>query len=188
MDMQGSRTLPATQEQTWAALNDPDMLKACVPGCEKFELADDNQYLTTVAVRIGPVAARFNGRVTLADLHPPHSYALRFDAQGGVAGFGKGEAKVSLAPAGTGCELSYSVHSQVGGKLAQIGQRLVDAAAKSLADDFFTRFEAALLARHPPAGQTPRPPQPADTDAGWPAWLWACVAAAGAAAVFVGWR
>jgi carbon monoxide dehydrogenase subunit G len=184
MDMQGSRTLPATQEQTWAALNDPEMLKACVPGCEKFEAGEENQYLTTVAVRIGPVAARFNGRVTLADINPPHSYALRFDAQGGVAGFGKGEAKVSLAPAGSGCELSYSVHSQVGGKLAQIGQRLVDAAAKSLADDFFTRFEAALLARHPSADQPAGSVPAADSSEGWPAWLWACLAAAAAAGVF----
>ena len=140
MDMQGSRTLAVTQQQAWEALNDPEMLKACIPGCEKFELTEANTYAVTTAVKIGPVSARFNGRVQLSDIVPPNSYKLGFDAQGGVAGFGKGEAAVQLAPAGTGCELSYTVHSTVGGKIAQLGQRLIDGAA-------ITRLEPRVVAR-----------------------------------------
>jgi carbon monoxide dehydrogenase subunit G len=98
MDMQGNRLLSATQEQAWAALNNPDILKACIPGCEKFELTEENSYNVGVALRIGPVAAKFSGTVKLMDIQPPHSYALQFEAQGGVAGFGKGESKVSLTP------------------------------------------------------------------------------------------
>ena len=141
MDMQGNRQLSATQEQAWAALNNPDILKACIPGCEKFELTEENSYNVGVALRIGPVAAKFSGTVKLMDIQPPHSYALQFEAQGGVAGFGKGESKVNLTPNPEGCELNYTVHSKVGGKIAQLGQRLIDGAAKSLAEDFFKRFE-----------------------------------------------
>ena len=111
MDMQGNRQLAATQEQAWAALNNPDILKACIPGCEKFELTEENNYNVGVALRIGPVAAKFSGTVKLMDIQPPHSYALQFEAQGGVAGFGKGESKVTLIPNAEGCELSYTVHS-----------------------------------------------------------------------------
>jgi len=144
MDMQGNRQLSATQDQAWAALNNPDILKACIPGCEKFELTEENCYNVGVALRIGPVAAKFSGTVKLMDIQPPHAYALQFEAQGGVAGFGKGESKVSLTPNPEGCELNYTVHSKVGGKIAQLGQRLIDGAAKSLAEDFFKRFEEEL--------------------------------------------
>ncbi len=149
MDMQGSRQLAVTQQQAWDALNSPDILKGCINGCEKFELSGDQVYSIVVAIKIGPVSARFNGKVTLADIVAPSSYALRFDAQGGAAGFGKGESKVELVPNEAGCELRYTVKSTVGGKLAQIGQRLIDGVAKSLAEDFFTRFEAALAERYP---------------------------------------
>eukprot|EP01036_Dinobryon_divergens_P055675 gene55675-74347_t len=148
--MQGSRTLAVTQQQAWEALNDPEMLKACIPGCEKFELTEANTYNVGTAIKIGPVAARFNGRVVLSDIVPPQSYKLSFDAQGGVAGFGKGESSVQLKPAGSGCELTYTVHSTVGGKIAQLGQRLIDGAAKSTADDFFKRFEAEMQSRYGP--------------------------------------
>ena len=150
MDMQGSRQLAVTREQAWDALNDPEILKRCITGCEKFELTAENTYAIVVAVRIGPVSARFNGKVTLADIVVPESYALRFDAQGGAAGFGKGESQVLLVPNEQGVELRYTVKSTVGGKLAQIGQRLIDGVAKSLAEEFFSRFEAELVKRFAP--------------------------------------
>lgn len=151
MDMQGSRSLAVTVQQAWEALNDPAMLQACIPGCEKFELTEPATYAVTTAIKIGPVAARFSGRVRLSDIVPPQSYTLGFDAQGGVAGFGKGQAAVHLAPTETGCELTYTVQSTVGGKIAQLGQRLIDGASRSLAEDFFRRFEEALAQRFPAA-------------------------------------
>lgn len=144
MDMQGNRLLAVSQQQAWDSLNDPEMLKSCIPGCEKFELVTENEYAVTVAVKIGPVSAKFNGKVKLADIQAPVSYSLQFEAQGGVAGFGQGESKVELMPREGGCELKYTVHSKVGGKIAQLGQRLIDGVAKSLAEDFFKRFEEAL--------------------------------------------
>ena len=120
--------------------------------CEKFELVTENEYAVTVAVKIGPVSAKFNGKVKLADIQAPVSYALQFEAQGGVAGFGQGESKVELTPHEGGCELKYTVHSKVGGKIAQLGQRLIDGVAKSLAEDFFKRFEEALRAKFAGAG------------------------------------
>lgn len=158
MDMQGSRQLAVTREQAWDALNDPEILKRCITGCEKFELTADNTYAIVVAIRIGPVSARFNGKVTLADIVVPESYALRFDAQGGAAGFGKGESQVLLVPNDQGVELRYTVKSTVGGKLAQIGQRLIDGVAKSLAEEFFSRFEAELVKRFAPAPATAAAP------------------------------
>ena len=149
MDMQGNRQLSTTQQQAWDALNDAEILKACIPGCEKFELTGENQYAITVAVKIGPVSAKFNGKVSLIDIVAPLSYALVFDAQGGVAGFGQGESKVELVANELGCDLRYTVHSKVGGKIAQLGQRLIDGVAKSLAEDFFKRFDLALQAKYP---------------------------------------
>lgn len=144
MDMQGSRTLPVTQQVAWDALNNPEVLKRCIPGCDKFELSGDQRYTVGVAIKIGPVSAKFSGSVQLKDIVAPDSYALQFDAQGGVAGFGKGDCKVELKPMGPGCELHYTVHSRIGGKLAQMGQRLIDGASKSLTEDFFSRFEQVL--------------------------------------------
>jgi len=190
VDMQGSRPLAVTQQQAWEALNDPEMLKSCIPGCEKFELTEPNVYAVTTAIKIGPVAARFNGRVTLSDIAPPESYKLGFDAQGGVAGFGKGEAAVKLTPAGTGCELSYTVHSTVGGKIAQLGQRLIDGAAKSLAEDFFRRFDEALQQRYPNAApvvtDSTAPAPSAKSGGGMPSWAWAAIAVAVAVAIYLG--
>nr|WP_315225898.1 carbon monoxide dehydrogenase subunit G [uncultured Limnohabitans sp.] len=144
MEMQGTRQLPVSREQAWDALNNPEVLKRCIPGCDKFELVGEHRYAVGVAIKIGPVSAKFSGTVTLQDIDPPNGYALVFDAQGGVAGFGKGESNVSLTPNDQGCELRYTVQSRIGGKLAQLGQRLVDGAAKSLAEDFFKRFEATF--------------------------------------------
>ena len=132
MEMQGSRHLAVSQQQAWEALNDPQVLKTCIPGCDKVEPTGDSQYAIGMAVKVGPVAARFNGKIQLVDVLPPNSYTLAFEGQGGAAGFGKGTAKVNLAPPveGAGCELNYTAQAQVGGKIAQVGQRLVDGVAK----------------------------------------------------------
>ncbi len=153
MEMQASRSLAVTQQQVWNALNDPAVLKVCIPGCERLEPNGDNQYAVSVAVKIGPMAAKFAGKVVLSDIHAPNSYRISFDGQGGAAGFGKGQADVQLAPAaeGSGCVLSYTVRAQVGGKMAQMGQRLIDGVAKSMAEDFFSRFDAEMQKRHPQA-------------------------------------
>jgi len=185
MDMQGQRVLRVTQAQAWDALNAAEILKSCIPGCDKFELTEPNVYNVGVAIKIGPVSAKFTGKVTLTDIQAPNSYALNFEAQGGVAGFGKGESKVSLHPHAEGCELQYTVHSTVGGKLAQLGQRLIDGAAKSLAEDFFKRFDEALQAKYPvvEGAATPSETAPETTPAsgGVPTWVWlALVVGAGA--------
>lgn len=176
MDMQGQRVLHVTQAQAWDALNDPAILKSCIPGCDKFELSEANVYNVGVAIKIGPVSAKFTGKVTLSDIQAPNSYALNFEAQGGVAGFGKGESKVSLHPHAEGCELQYTVHSTVGGKLAQLGQRLIDGAAKSLAEDFFKRFDEALQAKYPATeGEAPvatSTEQAASSSGAVPTWIW----------------
>ncbi|MEJ8812640.1 carbon monoxide dehydrogenase subunit G [Variovorax ureilyticus] len=157
MEMLGNRKLGITQQQAWDALNDPETLKKCIPGCDRFELTGDNEYSVGLAVKIGPVSAKFNGKVTLSDIQAPESYKLTFEGQGGVAGFAKGASGVSLKPAVDGvegCELDYTVQAQVGGKIAQLGQRLIDGAAKSTADDFFKRFEAEMQSRYgPPPAQ-----------------------------------
>jgi len=188
MDMQGSRVLNATQEQAWQALNDPDILKACIPGCDKFELAEPNVYAVGVAIKIGPVAAKFTGKVSLMDIVPPNSYALQFEAQGGIAGFGKGESKVELKPVDGGVELNYTVHSQVGGKIAQLGQRLIDGVAKTLAEDFFTRFEEQLQARHGVDAEA-SPASDANSEStevtgATPTWVWAFAIVIAASAVW----
>ena len=209
MEMLGNRRLAITQQQAWEALNDPETLRKCIPGCDKFELTGENQYSVALALKIGPVSAKFNGKVQLSDIQAPDGYKLTFEGQGGVAGFAKGSSSVTLRPvadaaaaadapvivvanpvpiavqpvdgveavpqaevlaaiapeaavpapeaAPVGCELDYTVQAQVGGKIAQLGQRLIDGAAKSTADDFFKRFEAEMQSRYGP------PPAPAAT-------------------------
>jgi carbon monoxide dehydrogenase subunit G len=145
MEITQTRMVPAAPERVWAALVDPEVLKSCIPGCETFERTGDNTYKATVAAKVGPVAARFAGTMELADVVAPTGYTLKFQGQGGAAGFANGSARVGLAPAEGGqTALTYAVKAQVGGKLAQIGSRLVDGAAAKLADDFFARFAAAL--------------------------------------------
>jgi carbon monoxide dehydrogenase subunit G len=178
MEMQGNRELAVTQEQAWSALNNPEVLKASIPGCEKVELTGENQYAVAVAVKVGPVAAKFAGKITLTDVKPPESYTLGFDGQGGAAGFGKGQAQVQLTPQGTGCELSYKVGAQVGGKIAQMGQRLIDGVARTMAEDFFRRFDEEMQRRHPEAYAAAAAAQPAAAQPAAPAakpvpvWLW----------------
>lgn len=191
MEMQGSRALAITQQQAWDALNDPEVLKLCIPGCDKVEATGENQYAVGVAVKIGPVSAKFAGRITLSEINPPNSYTITFDGQGGAAGFGKGNAQVHLAPPaeGSGCVLSYTVQAQVGGKIAQMGQRLIDGVAKSMAEDFFKRFDDEMQRRHPQqvaaaAAAAPAPAAasatvaPAAEGAGVPSWVWIVVAIA----------
>jgi carbon monoxide dehydrogenase subunit G len=144
MQMTGQRLLPVSPQQAWDALNDPEMLKACIPGCESVTLTGPDQYEVLMAARIGPVAAKFKGKLTQSDVVEPVSYKIRFDGQGGVAGFGKGSADVRLTAVPEGTQLDYDVSAQVGGKIAQIGSRLVDAAAAKIADEFFASFETKL--------------------------------------------
>lgn len=197
MDMQGSRQLAITQQQAWDALNDPAVLKACIPGCDKVEPTGENQYSIGMALKIGPVSAKFTGKIALSDINPPQSYTISFEGQGGPAGFGKGSAKVQLTPNDRGNELAYSVQASVGGKIAQLGQRLIDGAAKSMAEDFFKRFDEAMQVRHPeayaaqaqadaaagveltPATQTATGPL------GIPVWLWVAGAVALVAVIAV---
>jgi carbon monoxide dehydrogenase subunit G len=172
MDMHGQRVLHVTQAQAWDALNDPEILKSCLPGCDKFELTQDNVYSIGMGIKIGPVSAKFAGKVTLSDIQAPNSYTLHFEAQGGVAGFGKGESQVSLHPHAEGCELKYTVHSTVGGKLAQLGQRLIDGAAKSIAEDFFKRFDEALQAKYPGADAASAVAEVKPASGSVPTWVW----------------
>ena len=151
MDMQGSRPLSITQQQAWEALNDPEVLKLCIPGCESIDATGDNAYALVNAIKVGPVAARFKGNLQLTDIQAPGSYTINFEGNGGAAGFGKGSAKVSLTPqAEVACELAYTVNAQVGGKIAQVGQRLIDGVAKSMAESFFKRFDEEMKRRYGP--------------------------------------
>ena len=148
MEMTGEQVVPAPQQETWNALNDPQVLKACVPGCESIERTGDNEYQVLMVARVGPVSAKFKGKLALSDVKPPVSYAISFEGQGGAAGFAKGGAQVRLAPEGDKTKLSYDVKASVGGKLAQIGSRLVDAAARKVADDFFRNFNEKVGTAH----------------------------------------
>ena len=147
MEMSGEQLVPAPQQAVWDGLNDPAMLKACVPGCESIEPIGDNVYQVLMVARVGPVSAKFKGKLTLSDIRPPQSYSIAFEGQGGAAGFAKGGAQVRLSPEGSATKLAYDVKASVGGKLAQIGSRLVDAAAKKIADDFFRNFNEKVSAQ-----------------------------------------
>lgn len=165
MHLTGSQSLPVSQAEAWAALNDTAMLQAALPGCESITPAGEQAFDVLLALSIGPVKAKFKGRLTLSDLDPPRSYRLGFEGSGGAAGHGKGQAQVALqALSPTETQLAYDVSASVGGKLAQLGSRLVDATAQKLAEDFFTRFVAALAARQaaaaPPAAPPERPAPP----------------------------
>ena len=144
MDMTGEQLIPLPQEQVWRGLNDPEVLKACIAGCESIEKVTDNEYRVAMVAAVGPVKARFSGKLLLSDLNPPNSYSLSFEGSGGAAGFGKGSAQVSLKAEGTGTRLTYSAKASVGGKLAQVGSRLIDGVARKMADDFFAAFNAKL--------------------------------------------
>lgn len=160
MDMTGEQKISASREKVWAALNDPDVLRQAIPGCEALDKSAENELVATVVAKLGPVKAKFSGKVTLSDIDPPNGYTIQGEGQGGAAGFAKGGAKISLADDPAGTLLRYEVQASVGGKLAQIGSRLIDATARKMADDFFTRFNE-LVSATSGAAPTPEIPAPA---------------------------
>jgi carbon monoxide dehydrogenase subunit G len=153
--MTGQQLVPLPQQQTWEALNDTEVLKACIPGCESMELMPDGRYQLTMTAKVGPVSAKFKGLMTLRDVDAPHAYTIVFEGQGGVAGFAKGQATMALAPEGENAtHLSYTAKAMVGGKLAQLGARLVDGVARKLAQEFFARFNKRMSGDSEPAAAT----------------------------------
>lgn len=153
MELNDEKRIPAKQDAVWRALNDPEVLKRCIPGCESVEKRSDTEMTARVTVAVGPVKAKFTGEVTLSDIDAPNGYTISGKGSGGVAGFGKGSAVVKLRTEGNDTVLSYSASASVGGKLAQIGQRLIDSTAKKLAEEFFTNFVADMN----PGGATAQP-------------------------------
>jgi len=144
MEITGEQLIPVPQAEVWRGLNDPEVLKACIAGCEAIERVSDTEYRVVMVASVGPVKAKFNGKLVLSDLNPPNSYSLSFEGSGGAAGFGKGSAQVSLRTEGAATRLTYSAKASVGGKLAQVGSRLIDGVARKMADDFFTAFNEKL--------------------------------------------
>jgi hypothetical protein len=151
MEMTGEQIIQQPQAKVWEALNDPAVLKDCIPGCDSIERLSDTEYKVAMTAAVGPVRAKFNGKLVLSDVNPPTSYTLAFEGSGGAAGFGKGSAQVSLAPEGAATKLTYTAKAQVGGKLAQVGARLIDGVSKKMADDFFNAFNARVAPAAPGA-------------------------------------
>ena len=151
MEIKGESRIAAPREKVFAALNDPDILQACIPGCETLEKLSDTEMTAKVRLRIGPVSAAFGGKVTLSDIDPPNGYRISGEGQGGVAGFAKGGAVVRLTQDGADTVLTYDVDAQVGGKIAQVGARLIQGTAKKLADQFFGKFAESVGAPAPAA-------------------------------------
>ena len=194
MDMSGDYQIAASKEDVWAALNDPDMLKRAIPGAETVEKLSDTEFEAVVKAKIGPVSARFKGKVTLTDIDPPNGYTISGEGSGGAAGFAKGSAKVRLDEAEGGTRLSYEVHATVGGKLAQIGQRLIDSTAAKMAAEFFTNFSRLaggepitadqLPGEHPETdaiAPTDAPMLPDEDAGGLSPWIWGLALIAGLA-------
>jgi uncharacterized protein len=144
LEMSGEYVLPQSREVVYAALNDPEILKKCIPGCEELEKVSDNEFAAVVKLSVGPVSARFKGKVRLEDLDPPNGYRIAGEGEGGVAGFAKGGASVQLTEVPDGTQLTYKAEANVGGKIAQLGQRLLAGTAKKIADKFFSNFTSAL--------------------------------------------
>jgi carbon monoxide dehydrogenase subunit G len=152
MDMTGEERIGASREAVWAALNDPEILKQCIPGCESLDKVSDTEMTAKVKLQVGPVSARFSGKVTLSDVDPPNGYRIAGEGSGGAAGYAKGSAVVRLAEDGTGTILRYEAKADVGGKLAQVGGRLIDATARKLAGEFFSKF-GAVVGPEPPEAE-----------------------------------
>ncbi|WP_299618695.1 carbon monoxide dehydrogenase subunit G [Pelagibius sp.] len=161
MQMTGQYRIEASRQAVWEALNDVEVLRACIPGVEEIEKTSDTSFTAKVRAKVGPVSARFAGEVTLSDLDPPNGYTIAGEGKGGAAGFAKGGAKVRLEDDGGATLLNYDVDAQVGGKLAQIGSRLIDGTAKKLADDFFARFAETVGGPAETAAET----EPAEPEA-----------------------
>jgi uncharacterized protein len=168
MELTETHTLPVAQQRTWDALNDTEVLRACIPGCESIDPDGENAYLVALSAAVGPVKARFKGRMQLTDIDAPNTYTILFEGQGGAAGFAKGSAQVTLEAEGDAAtKLTYLASAQVGGKLAQIGSRLVDGAARKIAGEFFRRFSAQLSGDNngEEAGDGDEAAPPSDTEA-----------------------
>ncbi len=212
MDMTGEFRIPAPRDAVWRALNDPEVLKQSIPGCETVEKTSDTEFVARVTAAVGPVKAKFGGKVTLSDIDPPNGYTISGEGQGGAAGFAKGGAKVRLVEDAGETILKYEVSAQVGGKLAQVGSRLIDGVSKKMAEEFFNRFAAQVAEQNPaqpaspPAEQAAAPPaeqpiapqaaqsapppaqQAAAQKTGLPGWAWIAgvVVAAGALLLIFG--
>ncbi len=173
MEITGTQTVPAPRQAVWDALNDPGVLKACLPGCESVERTSPEEFRVVVAAAIGPLRARFNGVLRMTESHPPQSCTMVFEGQGGAVGFGKGSSDVTLNETPEGTELTYSAKAQVGGKLAQVGSRLIDSVARKMSDDFFKAFRQQLSPAAPAApaaaparlAAAPKEPVPVSTSA-----------------------
>jgi len=178
MDMTGEYRIPAPREAVWKALNDPEILKQCIAGCDEMEKTSDTEFVAKVTAKVGPVRAKFGGAVTLSDIDPPNGYTISGEGTGGAAGFAKGGAKVELVADGDGTLLKYTVDATVGGKLAQIGSRLIDSTAKKYANDFFSCFseKVAAMAAGAEAAEATAPEEPAPAAAakkqGLPPAIW----------------
>jgi uncharacterized protein len=166
MELQGERLIPASVDKTWAALNDPEVLKACIAGCESVERTGDDAFTAVVALKVGPVSARFKGNLQMTNIQAPNGYTINFDGQGGVAGFGKGSADVALTAQGEQTLLKYNARASVGGKMAQIGSRLIDATAGKITEDFFKAFEAHRRRVAPPRRSSSPNPLAASPNSG----------------------
>lgn len=176
MQLSSQQTLPVGQQAAWEALNDTGLLQASIPGCESLTATGDNQYEVLITAAVGPVKAKFKGKLRLEQLNPPTSYTMFFEGQGGTAGHGKGSAEVRLEAAGPNqTVLHYSANASVGGKIAQIGSRVVDMAANKMAKDFFENFTAQLQARYPAAADAVE--VPATVTSGERPGLWARIVA-----------
>jgi uncharacterized protein len=195
MEMSGSRQINASQTTVWQKLNDPEVLRRCIPGCESLEKIDDTNMKGVVALKLGPMSLRFNGDVQLTNLNPPESYRLTGSGKAGPAGFASGFADVMLVPKDGGTELSYKVESTVGGRMAQLGARLIDAAAASLAGEFFDKFAAEVApaapltadgtnGAGPSRGTAPATNAMSKPGAAMPSWVWWIVVAAILAALY----
>lgn len=167
MDMSGSQRIEAPREAVYAGLNDVDVLRQCIPGCDTIEKTSDTEMAAKVTLKIGPVKASFTGKVTLSDLDPPNGYTISGEGSGGMAGFAKGSARVRLEPDGDATILHYTVDADIGGKLAQLGSRLIDGTAKKLAGDFFTKFGEIVSGGGTPEGDGPAPEGEGTEKKGW---------------------
>lgn len=163
MEMTGEYKIPASRQKVWEALNDPEILATCIPGCQELNKDSDTELSATVKSKVGPVSATFKGKVTLSDIDAPNGYKISGEGTGGVAGFAKGGAEVQLADDGDGTLLTYTATGQVGGKLAQIGSRLIDSTAKKMANEFFGKFAEIV------GGESASPEASASADAAAPA-------------------
>lgn len=159
MELSGQRRLPIARASAWAALNDIDVLAVCIPGCQSIEKTGENEYAVALISTIGPVRAKFRGKLRLEDVVAPGGYTLRFDGEGGAAGFAKGSARVTLTDEGASTLLAYAVQAQIGGRIAQVGNRLVDSVALKQADQFFAAFEKTVSGTISPA-PAPEPVPP----------------------------